>query len=477
MMRILILFLLIPSVLLAQFYSPSYGGNVTRNNLIAAYDFSNPSSYPGTGTTVNNTTGKSIPATLAGSPTYFADPGYVQFLPANGNYMMVGDLRTYYPQVTSTTRSGVFTMSLWFNPTLANGVVVSDLNSTVVAGGYHTTDIEMVAGYLKFSVWPKNSVISTASAVTLNAWHHVVLVYTGNQVKAYLDNVLVGTASYTRDGPAMGSLTSPQYFGIGAYDNVTNMGHGGWGHFLLADFKFYNSALGTAEINNIYQQEKTNYNLVFFLDAGNTNSYPGTGTSWKDISGAGITATNASNNGTTTAVAYNAAASGSMYFNGYGYSDFTFNLNGATTLTVEMWAYPTSLSGGMFFGFNLYDVFTANGTLGFNTAGGDSYGLNTTQTSGFANTWKHYVFVMNSGSVTSNKIYVNGVQQSLALQFGTIYPGNATFNSGSMRIGCWRWDTTYLQQMYMTKFKVYNRELTQTEITAKFNKDKARHGL
>lgn len=35
----------------------------------------------------------------------------------------------------------------------------------------------------------------------------------------------------------------------------------------------------------------------------------------------------------------------------------------------------------------------------------------------------------------------------------------------------------YLQSMYLTKFKIYNRELTQAEITAKFNKDKARHGL
>ena len=471
-MRILILFLLIPSVMLAQFYSPSYGGNVTRNNLIAAYDFSNSSSYPGTGTTVYNTTGKSIPATLAGSPTYFADPGYVKFLPANGNYMMVGDLRTYYPQVTSTTRSGVFTMSLWFNPTLANGVVVSDLNSTVVAGGYHTTDIEMVAGYLKFSVWPKNSVISTSSAVTLNAWHHVVLVYTGNQVKAYLDNALVGTASYTRDGPAMGSLTSPQYFGVGAYDNVTNMGSGGWGHFLLADFKFYNSALGSAEINSIYQQEKTNYDLVYFLDAANTNSYPGSGLNWYDISGAGKTATNSA----TANVYYNAASGGNMYYNGSGYTNFSFDLNGANTLTIEMWVYPVNLTNGMFFGFYTYDIYANSGALGYNTSAGDIYGMNSTQTSGYANTWRHYVFVMNSSSVTSNKIYVNGVQQSLAQIQGTPSSANISFNNGVGRIASWTINTNYMQQMYLTKFKIYDRELTQTEITAKFNKDKARYG-
>ena len=471
-MRILILFLLIPSALLAQFYSPSFGGNVSRNNLIAAYDFSNPSSYAGSGTTVNNTTGKSIPATLGGSPTYFADPGYVQFLPARGNYMMVGDLRTFYPPVTSSTRSGVFSMSLWFNPTLANGVVVADLNSTVVAGGYHTTDIEMVGGYLKFSVWPRTTVITTATTVALNAWHHVVLVYTGSQVRAYVDNALVGTATYNRSGPHMGSLTDSQYFGIGAYDNVTNMGHGGWGHFLLADFKFYSSALSAAEISNIYEQEKTNYDLVLFLDAANTNSYPGTGLNWNDISGAGKTATNSA----TANVYYNAASGGNMYYNGSGFTNFSFDLNGATTLTIEMWVYPVNLTNGMFFGFYTYDIYAYNGALGYNTSAGDIYGMNSTQTSGYANTWRHYVFVMNSGSVTSNKIYVNGVQQSLSQVLASPSNANTTFNSGNGRIASWTINTNYLQQMYLTKFKIYRRELTPAEITNNFNKDKARYG-
>jgi hypothetical protein len=131
----------------------------------------------------------------------------------------------------------------------------------------------------------------------------------------------------------------------------------------------------------------------------------------------------------------------------------------------------------MFFGFYAYDVYTYGGALGFNTSGGDLYGLSSTQTSGFINTWKHYVFVMKSGSVTSNKIYVNGVQQSLSQILASPSNVNATFNSGVGRIASWAINTNYLQAMYLTKFKIYNRELTQDEITAKFNKDKARHGL
>ncbi len=473
MIRILIIFLLIPSVLLAQFYSPSYAGNVSKNNLYVNYDFSKSSSYPGSGTTVYSTTTNAVSASLANSPTYFSDPGYLRFIAGSSQYMIIGDFKNAYSPVSPSTRSGVFTLSLWFNPTALNGVVVSDLDNTIPGGGYHTSDIEMVAGYLKFSVWPKNTVLTTATTVTLNEWHHVVLVYTGTQVKAYLDNTLVGTATYTRSGPHMGSYTAAQYFGIAAYDG-THMGSGAYGSFLLADVKFFSAALGDGEVNSIYQQEKSNYDLVFYLDGGNTTSLATSGaTAWNDISG------HAKSGDIGAGMSYNATASGSMYFNGAStaYSNFSCGLNGTSTITVEMWVKPTTLSGGMFFGFYRYDVFTTGGGLGYNTAGGDLYGINSTQTSGFVNTWKHYVFVMNAGSVTSNKIYVNGVSQTLALRTGTIQNANTNFNGGIGRIACWANDNAYMQQMYITKFKIYDRELTQAEITNNFNKDKARHGL
>lgn len=456
----------------AQFFSPVYSNSVSKNNLIIDYDFQNVISYSGTGTSVASANGKNVPATLNGSPNFFADPGYVQFKPASSNYLMIGDLKTFYPQVTSTTRSGVFSLSIWFNPTGPNGNVVSDLWSSTISSGYHTSDIEMVGGYLKFTVWPRSTVITTATTVSLNVWHHIVLVYTGSKVNAYLDGALAGTATYTREGPAMGSLTTSQYFGIGAYE-TTNLGSGAYGSFLLGNVKFYANALSTKDVNNLYLAEEPNYDLVFMLDAGTTSSYPGSGTTWKDISGAAKTATNNS----ATAVSYNVAASGCLYYNGSGYSNFSFDLNGATTITVEMWVNPTALSGGMFFGFYTYDIYTYYNAIGYNTANSDVYGINSTQTTGFLNTWKHYVFVMKEGSVTNNKIYINGVNQTLSQVLGTPNNATATFNGGVGRIGSWVINANYLQSMYLTKFKIYNRELTQAEITAKFNKDKARHGL
>ena len=464
-MRLILGFFLVSLSLQAQFFAPVYPNSVAKNNLIVDYDFQNPASYAGTGTSVASANGKNVPAILGGSPTFHADPGYVHFKAASANYLLIGDLRTFYPPVTSSSRSGVFTISLWFNPTLANGNVVTDLNSTSINGGYHTTDIEMVGGVLKFSVWDKPSII-TSGTIALNTWHHVVLVYTGTKLNAYVDNTFVGSATYTRYGPAMGSLTSGQYFGIGAADG-TNMGSGAYGSFLLGDVKFYASALSAVDVSNLYFAEEPNYDLLYMVDGSKNNAtYP-------DLGGLGTTSIN------RAGVSYNVAAAGSLYFNGTatGYTDFTFPLNGATTITVEMWVYPTAFSGGMFFGFYNYGVYTYLNAIGYNTAAGDVYGLTAAQASGCLNAWKHYVFVMKEGSVTNNKIYLNAVNQSLSQILATPNNANASFSNGVGRIGSWGINTSYIQPMYVTKFKVYDRELTQTEITAKFNQDKARHGL
>ncbi len=451
----------------AQFFAPSYPNSVSKNNLIVNYDFANPTTYVGTGTSVASSTGTNLPASLYNSPVFYKDPGYLKFNGANAHYMMMGDFKNYYPPVTSSTRSGVFTISLWFNPTNINGMVLSDLNSTTISYNYHMSSIEMVNGYLKFSVWPMSGIITSASTVSLNTWHHVVFTYTGSSIVAYLDGALINSSAYIRQGPAMGSLSASQYYGVAATES-TNMGSGAYGSFLLADVKWYATSLSSAEVNQLYRDEAPEYDLVLMLDASkNYLSYPGSGTTWNDISGNAKIATNAAG------VSYYTSGNGIMYYNGTstGYTDFNCNLGSTNTISVEMWAYPTTLNNSMFFGFNMYDVYASNtGALGFNTGISDLYGIPATQVTnlGLLNKWNHYVFVMNSGSYLLNKIYVNGVKQTLSQIQGTQSTSAANFNGGVGRIASWIYSSSFMQNMYMSKFKVYRRELSQTEITSKY---------
>ena len=218
----------------------------------------------------------------------------------------------------------------------------------------------------------------------------------------------------------------------------------------------------------------SNSGLVLHLDAGNATSYSGTGTTWNDLSGNG---SNVTLNNTT----YSSANGGSISFNNTtSYADFNANIGSTNAVTVEMWVKPISLlgsagSGAMFFGFSLYDVWTSGGNIGYNTANGDQYGISSTQADylGITGGWRHLVFVMNASSKTNNKIYVNGESQTMS-QFGSFGTANAVFNSGAGRISGWRNDASWKMNMNLANFKVYNRELTQQEITNNFNTSKTR---
>jgi hypothetical protein len=215
--------------------------------------------------------------------------------------------------------------------------------------------------------------------------------------------------------------------------------------------------------------------LVLALDAANPKSYPGSGTTWSDLSGSG-------NNGTlVNGVGYNSSNLGSLSFDGVNdYTDF-FAPNLGTTTTVEMWVkLGAGYSGKMFFGWLLYDVWCGSGHLGYNTAQGDVYGISSSNVSslGLVDNWKHYVFEMRSDvSYTNNKIYINKISQTLSQQQGGEGAGNRNFNSGNGRISGWRNDTNYPMPMNCSSFRVYNRALTAAEIQQNFNAIRARYNL
>lgn len=211
----------------------------------------------------------------------------------------------------------------------------------------------------------------------------------------------------------------------------------------------------------------TNSSLVLHLDAGNPSSYSGSGTTWNDLSGNG-------SNVTLVSTTYNAANGGSIVFNGTSsYADFNANIGNTNAVTVEMWVKTNSLTSptGMYFGFGLYDAWTNSGNIGYNTSAGDQYGItsSTVTNLGIEGSWRHLVFIMNTGSKTNNKIYVNGSVQAMSQITGAFGSVNSNFNNGLGRISGWRNDFNWYMNMNVASFKIYNRELTAQEITNNFN--------
>jgi hypothetical protein len=214
--------------------------------------------------------------------------------------------------------------------------------------------------------------------------------------------------------------------------------------------------------------------LVLALDAANKVSYPGSGTSWYDLSG--------TNNSTlTNGPTFSGGNGGGIVFDGTNdYVDF-YAPNLGTTTTVELWSkLGSGYSDKMIFGWNYYDVWCSSGTMGYNTFQGDVYGISaaTVSSLGLINNWKHYIFEMRSDvSYTNNKIYVNTVIQSLSQQAGGEGSGNRNFNSGNGRIASTRGTLDYFMSMTCAVFKVYNRALTAAEILQNYNDTKTRFGI
>ena len=216
---------------------------------------------------------------------------------------------------------------------------------------------------------------------------------------------------------------------------------------------------------------ETTDRLAISFDVGNVRSYPGSGTTIIGlVGGIGFTLTNGVGFGTTA----------TRYFILDGVDDnIPFNIpNVGTTITVEMWAKIRAFGGGMPFGFLLYDVWTANGAMGYNTAVSDQYGLTSTQVTnlGLLNQWKHYIFEMRSDvAYTNNKIYINAVNQSLSQVGGSESSGNRNFNSGNGRISSWLNSSAFNIRMDLAQFQVYNRALTATEIFQNYHATKGRY--
>ena len=211
--------------------------------------------------------------------------------------------------------------------------------------------------------------------------------------------------------------------------------------------------------------------LVFHIDAANSRSYSGSGTTVNGlVSGVGVTLVNGVGFGTTA----------TNYFILDGTNDnIPFYVpNTGTTLSIEMWAKIKSFSNAMPFGFNLYDVWANSGRFGFNTAASDIYGLTSTQVTdlGLLNQWIHYVFEMRTDvSYSNNKIYINGQNQSLSQVTGTETTGNRSFNSGNGRISSWLYSDVFFISMDLAQFQVYNRALTQQEILQNYHATKGRY--
>ena len=237
--------------------------------------------------------------------------------------------------------------------------------------------------------------------------------------------------------------------------------------------------------------------LVLALDAGNSKSYPGSGTTWTDLSGG-------SNNFTLvnpSYYSYSSSNGGSIAFTRTlpptaedgGYA--TLNTVGILTAgnylhnnhTTEVWfksndRNPTNYNGtetvsviATYTGFHnmwYYDSTSYRYTIWGKTAGvNNNYELSFSDTS--SGVWTQLVAVRNGTTLT---LYKNGVSQTS----GTITAGTeGTPSNNIIRIATANYggDYSWHSNLNFSSLKMYTRALTATEISQNYNALKHRFGL
>lgn len=215
-------------------------------------------------------------------------------------------------------------------------------------------------------------------------------------------------------------------------------------------------------------------NLVLHLDAGNTSSYPGSGSTWTDLVGSKAFTLY---NGPT----YSSDNGGYLTFdpNSSQYADATSLPSTLSTWTLETWFYNNGnwSSGSPCIITDVYNGNPLNFTLG-NTF--DGYPV--LQTGFFDGAWHAtndsytlpsvgWFHIAGTWDGTDMKMYVNN-----SLVSSTTPGGTSTSGGQGIRL-MRRWDAAQYMGGRLGIIRIYSSALTAGDVTANFQVGQARFGL
>lgn len=390
------------------------------------------------------------------------------FDPANNGSLVFDGSDDYVDMGSLSIINGIssFSFSIAFNSTQDKSYV------GLFGEGYGPSyTLELHNGFLRW--WVGGNTKDTIGKYNDGKWYICTITQTSNIYKCYINGNLVLDTTQTPLTLGTGN------FAIASWNNISYTYAG-----KISLFQIYNKVLSANEVLQNYQsilprflsQNIVTSGLTVYLDAGYSQSYPGTGTSWFNVAGT-PGATGTLNNGAT----YSSSNGGCIVLDGTDDTvtgTFAWNRNNFTF----MWfMYPTAT-------VNYNPVFGAaknNGT-GFwgdftwhtTSTGGIYTGTDvssriTPSTPGCgsgavpANTWQSWACTFSSNNNGTNgafRLYKNGQFLASVTSNLPVTPSGA--ESYSMGLN-----------MKVATYFAYNRALTASEILQNFNAQKSRFGL
>ena len=439
--------------------------SVITDNLVIWLDANNATSYPGTGTTVNDLSGNGYTNTLTGA-TYTMLNGVKCFDCTTGNSRVVVN------DTGPTLPTSGYTYITWARLEPENPAAFRTLLYT---NSPKYTPITIPSGTNTLGYWDtafRSSGYDLAGSVGL--WVQYAVVGDNSSQTFYINGSQAG---------------SPIAYGAGG---TTHWGWGNndvagqpWGY--VANMLFYTDKLTLEEIQQNYYNQLDTFqlpnivtsNLVLWYDPSFTTSYPGTGTTITNLA-------NTSLPGTMSNITYS-----DPYFSYNGTSsqvsvpDNALLEPGSGSWTMEAWVYLSNTSGskvimGKFDPGGLaadvsYSMRISGSTAFAQFGDGTGAFVNSTNYTMSLNTWTQLVYVWtNSGGTKTLQTFVNGAS------IGTV---NHSLNSlldtpSNLYIGSYN-NGEYAQWMNgrIGVTRLYNAALTSAQVLQNFNADRSKYGI
>lgn len=213
--------------------------------------------------------------------------------------------------------------------------------------------------------------------------------------------------------------------------------------------------------------------LVLSLDAGSPASYPGTGTTWTDLSGSLNTGT--LYNGPT----YSSANGGYLDFDGI--DDYAGGANSVSTdltgdMSCEVWFKLDAVAGDWVRPLGKGDSTNRTFGLWYNTTNGgflyQRYGSGTSFGAQLATlpTVGQWYQMVGTSTGSSHVLYINGVSVATASMAGPWFSSTEGY-----RVAAATFHTFHNGPLSIAR--LYNRGLTATEVAQNFNVVRGRYGL
>jgi hypothetical protein len=220
-----------------------------------------------------------------------------------------------------------------------------------------------------------------------------------------------------------------------------------------------------------YNPRITTRNLLLALDAGDVNSYPGSGAVWSDLSGNGFYAD-------VIGSPRNITVGGAKCFYLDDIGDrFVIRFGSAqymNSLTLEAWIYPEAneLSGGdrgcIFQGWAYLSWNKGNQQLSNYWYATTNQGYHEPGVTMSRQAWHHLTSVWDRGTNTL-KQYVNGTLVNTVSTYAT---AGYVYSDGNVG---WEGDSRQFSGG-ISVLRVYNSALSSEEVLANYNAQKNRHG-